>query len=128
MAVNRKNIRKWVKALRSGKFKQCKNTLIEVYPGKKDIRYCCLGVACVVAGAVSKDSIKETKRDAQDSGCPESVAIGYDVSVLPAKVQKWLGVEDQDPILGKHEASTWNDSKGASFKKIASLIEKEYLK
>lgn len=40
---------KWVKALRSGKFKQGINALKKDYEGQ--IKYCCLGVACELVGA-----------------------------------------------------------------------------
>lgn len=35
---------KWVEALRSGEYKQCKGTLFD------GVAYCCLGVLCKVAG------------------------------------------------------------------------------
>lgn len=41
--------KKWVKALRSGKFKQARHTL-----GNQDRGYCCLGVACSIAGVTDK--------------------------------------------------------------------------
>jgi hypothetical protein len=40
MKPNKKNIIKWVKALRSGNYKQTTNAL------QDDCGYCCLGVAC----------------------------------------------------------------------------------
>jgi len=42
-------IDEWVKALRSGEYKQGEETLYE------DGKYCCLGVACVLAGYEKKD-------------------------------------------------------------------------
>lgn len=35
---------KWVQALRSGKYKQCRETLFD------GVGYCCLGVACKITG------------------------------------------------------------------------------
>lgn len=40
--LNQKQIKKWVEALRSGKYKQTKHIL------NNDSGYCCLGVACKV--------------------------------------------------------------------------------
>lgn len=42
---------KWVEALRSGNYKQGKELLFK----KSNNTYCCLGVACVVAGAKIDD-------------------------------------------------------------------------
>jgi hypothetical protein len=42
MKTNKKNIRKWVKALKSGKFEQTTGQLFD----NKENKYCCLGVAC----------------------------------------------------------------------------------
>lgn len=50
MKPTKADIRKWVKALRGGKYKQTKSAL------QNDEGYCCLGIACVI-------TIPEDKRD-----------------------------------------------------------------
>lgn len=41
---------KWLKALRSGNYKQGKSNLCSVNPATGELSYCCLGVLCEVAG------------------------------------------------------------------------------
>lgn len=43
---------KWVEALRSGKYKQCTSELSDEYG-----RFCCLGVACIVAGHTHREMV-----------------------------------------------------------------------
>ncbi len=42
---------KWIEALRSGKYKQCKETLFD------GVGYCCLGVLCEIGGLTRNESI-----------------------------------------------------------------------
>ena len=107
MEPNKRNIRKWVKALRSGKFRQGRGALV----GKDDNRhttYCCLGVACVVAGEKPKDLVG--------------------VGELTERTMAWLGLSDGNPEIGEFNYAIWaNDSDKRSFRQIADLIEKRYL-
>lgn len=125
-----KNAKAWIKALRSGYYRQGKFKL-----ETSDGRFCCLGVACKLA---------------YDAGVIEDgdqVYDGYRLA-MPPSVQKWLGLKSCDTALN-HVAvddaslhtqpkSGWdgtvlfedvgtrlsrlNDS-GASFTKIADIIE-----
>lgn len=54
---------KWVKALRSGKYKQGKGQLFQ----KEDNQYCCLGVACVIQKIKPDDNtfIRKIKKHAR---------------------------------------------------------------
>lgn len=79
------NARKWVKALRSGEFKQGKRRL------RDGDAFCCLGVACDLfhrdtgLGAWDRSSTFEV------SDVP-----GYaDHINLPIPVRDWLGLEDR---------------------------------
>lgn len=112
MEPNKKNIRKWVKALRSGKYKRGKDSL------RDGDKFCCLGVACDISG-VGKWSDAES----------------YDgeASTLPTSVSRWLGVYGDNPEFkyGNNEtkfASELNDNHNWSFKKIANAIERTFLK
>lgn len=88
--------KKWLKALRSGKYKQGQGLL------KEHGEYCCLGVACVVAGR---------KRLANLGMIPDS----------EMRVPKFLrGTEAKVP----NKLITLNDDKRWDFKKIATWIEK----
>ena len=100
-SVNKQNVRRWVEALRSGDFKQ---TTGQLY---LDGSYCCLGVACAIAGvSINGEHIN---------------------SVLPDAVMEWLGVKDSDPEIGERRATQWNDSEAKNFAEIADLIENEWL-
>lgn len=102
----KKEIKKlWIKALRSGEYKQIRDKL------RKEEGFCCLGVLCDLYGKrrrigwVDNSFLKETL-------------------ALPPRVMKWAGLKEDDPKLGRATASHFNDNSKYSFKKIADLIEK----
>lgn len=102
--ANKKNIRKWVAALRSGKYRQSRGQL----HGK--FGHCCLGVA--------------------EEICPTK--IDNFTELLSSNVQKWLGIEKDNPYLvlksGKETgAAEMNDLGHYSFNQIADAIERTYL-
>jgi hypothetical protein len=99
--------KKWVKALRSGKYEQGKYTL------KQGDRYSCLGVACelaVKAGIIKKFSGSR--------------------AFLPSQVRDWLGLSScrgQFQDEGRYHKLTLADlnNKGRSFRYLAWLIEQQ---
>ena len=101
--------KKWVAAHRSGKFKQGKSGL---YDKEKD-SYCCLGVACRVAG-IPKEKIK--------GGYIMSSEM-RGVSVVPKMLRGSGSHWDNTPNELAGQLAQMNDA-GVSFKKIASHIEK----
>ena len=105
-------IRKWVKALRSGKYKQSVATL-------KDSRgYCCLGVACAIrANSTRRNDILKFANGYEDEGIV-SVSEYAGIWLLPHKDQRKLAAMNDG---GGEEA-------GATFNEIANFIEKKYLK
>lgn len=142
--------KKWVKALRSGKYKQGKRALkVET---KKGVQHCCLGVLCELyqQDRKKKQALPLTTRDMPfaDSTITEQslsrakiFTFGRDeyTTVLPPSVQKWAGLADpagefregsvsavslNAAACGKNCSSLaeLNDA-GASFKRIASIIE-----
>lgn len=106
---------KWVKALRSGKYKQAKGYLLKREGGLsnkgKKIGYCCLGVLtdlyCKERG-YKFDNI--TKRHGN--------------AVLPDTVAKWAGLSNSNPQIGVRDASELNDKDNKTFPQIAKLIDK----
>ncbi len=56
--------KQWVEALRSGKFNQGNGKLLSVTSETKEY-YCCLGVACIVAG-VPKELVRENNYILED--------------------------------------------------------------
>jgi hypothetical protein len=91
----------WVEALRSGKFEQCKLTLTDREG------YCCLGVACIVAGKTDDDIIYDNNLgNFQD-------------------VRDFFGLRHHD---GDYEGGSLvhlNDEEGYDFNRIAAVIESE---
>ena len=106
--MNKAIKKKWVKALRSGEYAQCKGEL--AIAGKKYDTFCCLGVLCDVAGD-HEDFMFWRERP------PEGGAIIFSEYT---EFRRLCGIDDEaESTLVK-----MNDDDGASFKKIATYIEK----
>ena len=112
--MNKRVKKLWLKALRSGRFKQGRLRLC-VVSDNGDKRHCCLGVLEEVA---------------VEQGVIESYTPNR--ATLDDEVARWAGLVDgdrvrDDPVLGKTnramKASYMND-KGYSFHAIAKRIEK----
>lgn len=109
------NAKKWVAALRSGRYKQDGGEL----QGRDG--YCCLGVACAVYEEVHGDVLFKGSGGYYTGGFLDG---SY------ARVREWLGLtskqgcfEDAD---GFHNTLVnVNDSSGANFNDIADVIERE---
>lgn len=81
---------RWVRALRSGKYKQGEGSLCRVDSfGNKN--FCCLGVLCDI---YAKDHKKKWK--GEDELALEGLK---ETSLLPEKVAKWAGLTRPDPIV-----------------------------
>ena len=105
--------RKWVEALRSGKYKQTTGTLRD-----RD-GFCCLGVLC---------DISKTGEWVKDDGGWRYE--GY-TDVLPKPVQQLVGLRAQNGNISRSTEpeleglSEMNDADGKSFAEIADVIEAE---
>jgi len=147
--MNKKVAQLWIKALRSGKYKQGQNVLLD-----EKNRYCCLGVLCDL---YNKDCRSHKKRELTvrksvepDSNLEDdlhSFSFGGQTFRLPAAVKRWAGMRSDtgtmecpkgvlskgekwdedvirtDPTLAELNDGLW-DSKKRSFDKIATIIEK----
>lgn len=96
---------KWIKALRSGKYEQGTNHL------KSEGKYCCLGVACHIAGATG---LKDKNYILND----------YDFNSIIKSINKVPKVLHGDGGVPDVLASL-NDSLKCTFNQIADFIEKE---
>jgi hypothetical protein len=137
----KRNRKAWLEALRSGKFKQTTGKL-----KSRNGAYCCLGVACEVAGIPSvyqegeylygDPDILKALTDPKWDGMFDNALdyVRYDSTSLPPIAQEWLGVTDSGPRLAKPievrpgvmETSLieLNDNYGWSFEQIADAVEK----
>lgn len=135
--TNQRNMRKWVDALRSGRFAQGPGAL-RTNTGL----WCCLGVACQLA-AESDDKLDQPNLRMPDT----NYSYGGQLAYLPVSVVDWLGLDDAVreshasdendktsfgyDIALHHEGEIWgaaemNDDH-ISFGAIAAAIEKKYL-
>ncbi len=114
------NAKKWVKALKSGEFKQTKHRLCRIDKDGNILGHCCLGVAC----ELYQEEVGNLEFKAIEK-C-ESMIIDGHSGDLPCHVKKWLGLTECNGHFGEYmqSLSGHNDS-GRSFSEIADLIESE---
>lgn len=121
----------WIKALRSGKYKQGRSTL-----RTDDDKFCCLGVLCDLytkdRKTKKKKSIKVSKTATyngnEDKACYK---YGNTYDFLPSEVRKWAGMRSKSGLLeidGSYlNLAILNDGESylgrKSFKEIANIIE-----
>ena len=91
---------RWVKALRSGKFKQSTGTLKDVNNSGDVVGYCCLGVLC----AISKP-VRDQVDDWECGGALLCDQLGNSV-VLPRDVQDTLAEKTTRAILSERSPTT----------------------
>ena len=123
--------KRWVEALRSGKYKQGKEYL------KRGNKYCCLGVLCDL---YLTDKKKEWR--VNNEGTEPFYTCEKSEGALPTKVMKWAkmpddtSVSDQVAMHHMEERDKYdevitlveaNDTRGYNFEQIAKLIETEFL-
>lgn len=136
--------KRWVEALRSGKFKQGKHRLANETPDGRN--YCCLGVLCEIA--VEDGVIPPSASVPSPLGNDNSIVYGDVSEVVPPNVVGEWAFEDYDAdgldtwmvvdIDGEFSDHTMvrngllhlpeiNDVAGADFNQIADLIEATHL-
>lgn len=112
------NARKWVKALRSGKYRQCKGKLTRI-DRKGQTSHCCLGVACEVF----------IKSGGKLRTCDEYSVRSYgpnnEADLLPGKVKRWLGLNSTDGSSKMNMPLSKLNDNGKRFKSIADIIESQ---
>lgn len=119
-----KVMKQWVKALRSGKYKQGTGLL----NGPEG--FCCLGVLC---------DISKRGKWLKDYYCGANAYLlkgETQIYGLPAKVMEWAGMEKTNggeeffrcEISHRQKNLIGLNDSGKSFKEIAKIIEKNYKK
>jgi len=122
MRLNREQFRKWIKALKSGRYKQTTGTLND-----KD-GYCCLGVACKIL--IPKNKWKyQTKMDENTGEETEIPYLEGDMPNYQKYAPTWLK-EINDDIQKRREdgnsLDVLNDTEKYNFKEIAKALEEAY--
>ena len=113
MKRNKGLIKKWIAALRGGKYHKTTGMLCRVVSGQSS--HCCLGVACRVA---IKNGI-----DIVVKNIGGSVEFDGNQSDLPIKLMKLFGVDGAD----QGNLIRMNDADRVSFRQIANYIEENIL-
>ena len=116
----------WVSALRSGQYKQGRG-----YLRSKNNEYCCLGVACELAGVEAVLSLRD--RDEEEDEDTYYYGDVYDVNnsmLLPIDVISYYGLTDcegsySDNNESFHSLVMENDEHFLNFNEIADIVEKE---
>lgn len=117
--------KKWVDALRSGRYEQGTEVL-HTASG----RFCCLGVLCDIA--VQEGIIPEPELD--EAASRNRYRYGDNISqgaqLPPPEVVKWAGWQNECPNVedvekGWIELTVLNDDHGLTFTQIADIVEKQ---
>lgn len=103
-----KGAKLWIKALRSGTYRQAK-TVLEDASGA----LCCLGVACKVYEQHHKRKLSKTLIDRIEN-----------LESFP-EVAKWLGLRSVDAMAPNYLSLAEMNDDGASFQHIADFIESD---
>jgi len=104
--------KRWVEALRSGKYKQGKRALATECDGS--VRHCCLGVLCELAvadGVIAPPTLNSGRR-----------VYDTEEAYLPPAVRVWCGVQSRTAIIYGKSLAELNDS-GITFGEISDAIE-----
>lgn len=136
---------KWVKALRSKKYKQGKHVLKKKTPNNA-VEHCCLGVLCEMyneqkAREQKKIPIRKATK-AQLGGLPRCFSAGTTVYSfngknkiealigLPYRVMQWAGMKTENGTFRGHfvrqKSLAGLNDRGYTFNQIAHLIEKNF--
>lgn len=105
---------KWVRALRSGKFKQTSGALHD------STGYCCLGVACEL---FIPETAKQPKGSRTVSYGKPGEARSH--SYVPTSVRDLLGLKTRLGRYGEFKNLAADNDDGVSFSEIAAIIESE---
>jgi len=120
--MNKEVKAKWIKALRSGEYKQGNLRLRNT-----DNEFCCLGVLCDL---YAKENENGKWRTPRDSITRETYGVEFkagdtveDMSctTLPESVVKWADIREKHIIV---KLAKLNDADGCSFKEIADYISR----
>jgi hypothetical protein len=121
--------KRWIKALRSGKYKQGQSFLKQ-YDTKNQPRHCCLGVLCELYNESMKKNHKKTITvktcDDEFSLKHGYVRFGGKEDFLPTSVRKWAGMKSKDGKMDNESYNSLADMNdfGKTFKTISNTIEK----
>jgi len=103
---------KWIKALRSGRYKQGMGTMRSKI-GNYKFEYCCLGVLCNIVNRrkwTQRGGVTFHQYEFQEES---------ETAVIPCNLRKHIGLENKE----ERSLIDMNDRSNKSFKEIADYIE-----
>lgn len=121
--VNKKVMKKWVKALLSGKYKQGQG-LLKQTDHKDIIRHCCLGVLCELYNEDMKEKKKKKLTEKVDGF--GVIRFNKQPEHLPNIVKDWADLNDNVGSIGAFDSLATINDDGKTFKTIAKIIEKNW--
>lgn len=117
--MNARVKKKWLRALRSGKYKQGRGQLHKV--DRDEHRFCCLGVLCDL---YVKEHKQKWEMLADNGGSSLFKGRAY---YLPECVRKWAGMDSNygkvSDCFGKYSSLTKLNDAGKRFSTIANVIQ-----
>lgn len=116
---------KWIKALKSGKFKQCTGALQKVNG------HCCLGVLteiCINEEGLNVFGSDGLTVDVYYSDSYNEGSLLLSGCLLAPNVQKWAGMKTLNGVFKNGDSLAGLNDKGKSFKQIANVIKKNWRK
>lgn len=122
--MNKEIAKKWVEALRSGKYPQGTGRMCAKGPGKQK-SFCCLGVLCdIVKDEIGGEWVHNTACGELifSTGTEKGMAGLY----LPREVCDFAGIENSAGRFvknGRAEFLAYENDTGSSFAQIADIIE-----
>ena len=121
--MQKRKAMQWVKALRSGKYKQGHENLRKV-DKQGETHHCCLGVLGEISGCDTADLNENGYLDAslmEECGLKseEGKAFNEFDEEVGVKIRNGNGLEDYESLADANDC-------GSSFKRIATWIEKNY--
>lgn len=120
---------RWVKALRSGKFKQGDGSLAKINE-EGQVEHCCLGVLAEISGIERKNlmgcSLLDTHEQMDASGLETDNGTPHNKSGEEVKIRLRVKRGKKRVLRDFEDLADANDSIGVSFKTIATWIEKNY--
>lgn len=122
---------KWVKALRSGKYKQGTGYLIKSSNDGNQCQHCCLGVLCDLYLQENDATLSWNSEIVGDDEMLDVASLYGTEFVLPHQVQEWAGLCEESPAVHLRDGrvkmlSELNDHDGYNFESLATLIEDKF--
>ena len=118
-------MKKWVKALLSGKYKQGQGLLkLKQTDHNNAIRHCCLGVLCELYNEDMKEKKKKKLTEKVDGF--GVIRFNKQPEHLPNIVKDWADLNDNVGSIGAFDSLATINDDGKTFKTIAKIIEKNW--